>query len=93
MTTFPVGAGSIQLPQTTTRNFLNQVVLDNGDTMVLSGYERAEQTANRAGLTPGLWVLGGSTSGADKRQVMVLTVQPVILTDSSRQIPSRSIEG
>ncbi|MGR4000520.1 MAG: hypothetical protein OD811_01815 [Alphaproteobacteria bacterium] len=91
--TVSTGSGSVQLPQTTTRNFLNQVVLDNGDTMVLSGYERNAQASARSGLSPGLWVLGGQTSGSDRRQVMVLTVQPVVLLDSENELPSTSIEG
>ena len=57
------GTGAIQLPEVATRDFLNQVVLDNGDTLVLSGYEKTSDSASRQGITPSLWVLGGSTRG------------------------------
>ena len=88
------GTGAIQLPEVATRDFLNQVVLDNGDTLVLSGYEKTSDSASRQGITPALWVLGGSTRGSDTRSVVVLTVQPIILESTDLyEVPVTALEG
>ena len=88
------GTGAIQLPEVATRDFLNQVVLDNGDTLVLSGYEKTSDSASRQGITPSLWVLGGSTRGSDTRSVVVLTVQPIILESTDLyEVPVTALEG
>jgi type II secretory pathway component GspD/PulD (secretin) len=88
------GAGTVQLPEVATRNFLNQVVLDNGDTLVLSGYEKTSDSASRQGITPALWVLGGNTRGSDERSVVVLTVQPIILESADLyEVPATALEG
>jgi type IVB pilus formation R64 PilN family outer membrane protein len=88
------GTGSVQLPEVATRNFLNQVVMDNGDTLILSGYEKTSDSASRQGITPALWVLGGSTRGSDTRNVVVLTVQPVILEATDiYEVPATAFEG
>jgi type IVB pilus formation R64 PilN family outer membrane protein len=88
---FDTGNGIVQLPVSSEREFYNQILLNNGDTMVLAGFEQAEQSANRSGITPALWALGGSTTAGDKRTVIVLTLQPIILEDGGAVEPAPNL--
>lgn len=88
------GGETITLPETSSRSFLNQVVLRNGSTLILSGYERTKDEAERTGATPALWVLGGSSTGRDSRELSVVTIQPIVLEDTGLiEVPVSGIQG
>lgn len=94
LTSVSSGDNTVQLPQVSSRTAENQIVLRNGSTLVLSGFERTRDEAERTGPHAALWVLGGSTSGDDSREVSVVTIQPIVLEDTGLvEVPLSSVRG
>ncbi|MFY9328357.1 MAG: PilN family type IVB pilus formation outer membrane protein [Georgfuchsia sp.] len=83
ITNFTSGSGaaaqSIQLPQVSATQFIQNVALKSGETMVITGFEQLTNSYNQRTLgrdvSPGL---GGSFSGSQDRQSMVILVTPII---------------
>lgn len=68
---------SIQLPNVTSRNFMQRVMLHDGDTLVLAGFGQTALTDNRNGpVSPEAWGAGGGMSSDHQHTeiVLVLTV-------------------
>jgi type IVB pilus formation R64 PilN family outer membrane protein len=81
--TFSVGSGvtqqAIQTPEVSGTQFLQRVAIKPGETLILSGYDRYfgqydQRTLDRNG-EPGL---GGSRSGRNDREILVILVSPII---------------
>lgn len=73
------GGNRIQTPEVARRSFLQQVVLRSGETLVLSGFEQSNNTVvNRGAFTPQNILLGGVQNGSGQREVLVVTVSPVV---------------
>jgi len=74
--TFGPDGNQIQLPELDTTGFLQNAVLTSGETMVLAGFEKKENSRDNDG-TPDAFLLGGSKSSSRSREitVMVLTAQ------------------
>lgn len=81
ITNFEVpGGGSIQLPNVTQRNFIQQAQIPNGNTLVLAGYEQVTASNQSSGpVHSGLWPFGGSRKGSMSRNVIVIAITPVVL--------------
>lgn len=82
ITTFtsPDGRSAVQLPQRAVRNFLQNVKVRSGQTMVLTGFQQATGTQNAEGpLSPSAWFLGGSKSANVGTRTLVIVITPYVL--------------
>jgi len=77
--------GSIQLPNINSRNFVQQAEVRSGQTIIVTGFERAGDTAERRGtLFPDFMGLGGVQAGTRSRTALVILMTPRIV--SSRPV-------
>lgn len=80
LATVTSGTASIQTPEISTRNFLQRVMLNSGDTLVVSGFEQTLLSANSQGMTDADQpLLGGGVNGSRARSILVMLIQPVII--------------
>ena len=79
MSSFGSGVLAVQTPEVNGMTFLQRVGLKNGQTLVLSGFERTTGQYNRRTLTENSDLLaGGSISGSKTRESIVILVTPVV---------------
>ena len=79
--TFDSGDGSVQLPQVSRSKFEQQVILKNGQTLVLSGFERQRtETENRGVGSPRFLGLGGVEKGEIRRASNIVFITPRLLS-------------
>ncbi|MDO9550824.1 MAG: hypothetical protein Q7J03_07605, partial [Methanoregula sp.] len=79
ITSVTSGGSTIQVPEIETRNFLQRVRLNSGDTLVVTGFEQGNMSSNTQG--PGNaenTLLGGGLKGARQKSILVVLIQPVI---------------
>ena len=70
----------IQNPIIETRGFTQEVALKSGETLILSGYERVENTANKTGVgSADNSLLGGTATAEKTRSILVIMLIPVVL--------------
>lgn len=82
--TTPDGTETVQLPNINSRNFVQQAYVPNGSTLVLAGFEQANNTANQAGVGhPSFLGLGGSQVGRNSRNVIVILMTPTVLSNEA----------
>lgn len=80
ITTATSGGSSIQTPEIETRNFLQRVKLNSGDTLVVTGFEQTQDEGRMQGIGDASNVaLGGGINGSRNRNVLVVLIQPVIV--------------
>lgn len=81
MRTVPQGEkSSVELMKTRLKTFTQRVNMKSGQTLILSGYEQLNNTADHQGVdSPGFFGLGGGSSGAKSRTQLVMFVTPIIL--------------
>jgi len=80
LATFNGGGNFVQLPEVSSRSFMQTVNMDSGDSMVIASYDNAQRRRESASpFSPAYWGLGGSDSfdAADTQIVIVMT--PVVL--------------
>jgi len=75
------GNGSyIQNPIIESRGFSQEVALKSGETLVLSGYERTENTVDKTGkFSPNNILLGGAKEASKAKTMIVILLTPVVL--------------
>ena len=74
------GGEYIQNPIIESRGFIQEVALKSGESLVLTGYERVENTAEKTGVGSATnSLLGGSASAGKMRSVLVIILTPVVL--------------
>lgn len=74
------GGEYIQNPIIESRGFSQEVSLKSGESLVLTGYERVENTASKTGVGSATnSLLGGSAQAGKVRSVLVIILTPVIL--------------
>jgi type IVB pilus formation R64 PilN family outer membrane protein len=79
LTTFGTGQLAVQSPEVTAMQFMQRVGMKNGETLVLSGFERNAGQYNRNTLTENSDLLmGGSINGQKTREAIVILITPVI---------------
>lgn len=72
----------IQVPEIDARGFMQNVMMRSGSTLVMAGYEQTYNTASNQGIgSPTNWLFGGGASGMNHRQIMIITLTPVIIED------------
>lgn len=78
---FTSGDSTVQLPRVTESNFEQQVILKNGQTLVLSGFERQRTELKREGVgSPRFIGLGGSADGELRRATSIVFITPRLLS-------------
>ncbi len=79
---FSAGDLTVQLPDLDTTGFLQNMVLSGGETLVMSGFERADSTYERSGTGhPDNIFLGGTRGAERNRTVTVLLITADILPE------------
>ena len=74
------GGQYIQNPVVESRGFSQEVVMTSGQSLVLTGYERVENTADKAGVGSATnSLLGGNATAKKVRSVLVIVLTPVVL--------------
>lgn len=74
------GGQYIQNPVIESRGFTQEVALKSGQTLVLTGYERVENSTNKSGVGSAQNSLLGGTATAEKtRSILVILLTPVVL--------------
>lgn len=69
----------IQTPSLNTRHFLQRVMLQSGDTLVLTGFEQDKLQNDRTGVgTPRNTALGGGVHGKGNKTTLVILIQPLV---------------
>jgi len=67
----------IQTPETSSKIFVQQAVMQNGSTLVLAGFDQDNNTDNTNGIgSPSNWILGGGTANNHNHQQLVITITP-----------------
>ena len=76
------GGTSIQTPKIDTRNFLQRVGMKSGETLVLAGFEQAQNnvTTQGTGSASATWA-GGGIRGTKNRTTFVILVRPVVVSN------------
>ena len=78
--TSPDGRSAIQLPQRAVRNFLQEVRIKSGETMVLTGFEQANAQDTSSGPFSGkAWWAGGSKNAVSSSRTLVIVITPYVL--------------
>ena len=79
--TFNATDSSVQLPEVSRSKFEQQVILKNGQTLVLSGFERQRTETDRKGVgSPRFLGLGGVAKGEVRRASNIVFITPRILS-------------
>ncbi|WP_099319797.1 PilN family type IVB pilus formation outer membrane protein [Erwinia amylovora] len=79
-TPFTSGGQSSQLAKTTPKTTVQRVIMQSGQTLVLSGYEQLSDSSNRQGTgSYSFFGLGGGARGDDSRRMFIILVTPVVL--------------
>lgn len=74
---FAAGDNTIQLPETQGLSFSQQVMLRDGGTLVLAGFDQSDADSAASGVgRPLTWALGGATSSTRNRQLVVIAITP-----------------
>jgi type IVB pilus formation R64 PilN family outer membrane protein len=90
LTNFSVGTGqSIQLPETSSRVFVQQAMLKSGSTLILGGYGDEQATQGSQGVGDAFnYFLGGGSTNAKKRTMLFIAITPQCL-DVPRSEPDQ----
>lgn len=76
---FESDGSRIQLPEISSRDFLQRVWMQNGQTLVLAGLQYAEDALKQGGpVTAGMWGLGGNKDKRVSKEMLVITLTPII---------------
>ena len=77
---FTSGGQNAQLAKTNLKTTTQRVIMQSGQTLVLSGYEQLSDSANRQGTgSYSFFGLGGGARGDDSRRMFIILVTPVVL--------------
>lgn len=76
-----IGDQVIQLPNRSTKNFLQRVNIRSGETLMLAGFERTESENSGEGpISARLWPLGGKIIGKKRKIQTVIVITPYIMS-------------
>ena len=76
----PDGNSAIQLPRRSVRNFMQNVSMRSGQTLVLTGFQQSNAAADKSGMfSPSAWMLGGGRNSDELMRTIVIVVSPKIV--------------
>ncbi|MBO4683554.1 MAG: hypothetical protein J5611_03190, partial [Alphaproteobacteria bacterium] len=85
-----IGEVTLQLPEVEERSFMQEVIMESGQMLVVSGFEKQTNNDTRYGLgDPDFMLLSGSRETASNRDVLVVILTPQVLVspmDAERSI-------
>lgn len=74
---FRSGDNAIQLPEKSSKNFMQRMLVRPGQTLMMAGFERTANTSAVNSLSESsLWFLGGSKKGGTRKVVTVILLTP-----------------
>lgn len=85
MTEFSTGTGNnqaiVQLPEVNRRAFNQKVKINSGETLILSGFEQGNLSADMQGTgSPRNQWLGGSRSADSQHSVLIIMITPMVIS-------------
>lgn len=90
MSTQTIGEVTLQLPEVEERSFMQEVIMESGQMLVVSGFEKQNNSDTRYGLgDPDFMALSGSRETTAQRDVLVVILTPQVLVspmDAERSI-------
>lgn len=90
MSTQTIGEVTLQLPEVEERSFMQEIIMESGQMLVVSGFEKQTGSDTRYGLgDPDFMALSGSRETSAQRDVLVVILTPQVLVspmDSERAI-------
>ena len=90
MSTQTIGEVTLQLPEVEERSFMQEIIMESGQMLVVSGFEKQTNNDTRYGLgDPDFMALSGSRETASTRDVLVVILTPQVLVspmDAERNI-------
>ncbi len=90
MSTQTIGEVTLQLPEVEERSFMQEIIMESGQMLVVSGFEKQTNNDTRYGLgDPDFMALSGSRETSAQRDVLVVILTPQVLVspmDSERTI-------
>ena len=90
MSTQTIGEVTLQLPEVEERSFMQEVIMESGQMLVVSGFEKQNNSDTRYGLgDPDFMGLSGSRETMAQRDVLVVILTPQVLVspmDAERNI-------
>ncbi len=90
MSTQTIGEVTLQLPEVEERSFMQEVIMESGQMLVVSGFEKQTNNDTRYGLgDPNFMALSGSRESSATRDVLVVILTPQVLVspmDTERNI-------
>ena len=90
MSTQTIGEVTLQLPEVEERSFMQEVIMESGQMLVVSGFEKQKNDDTRYGLGDAdFMALSGSRETAASREVLVVILTPQVLVspmDAERNI-------
>jgi type II secretory pathway component GspD/PulD (secretin) len=90
MRTEKIGEVMLQLPEVEERSFMQEVIMESGQMLVLSGFEKQTNDDTRYGIgKPDFIALSGSRETQSQRDVLVVILTPQVLVsplDAERRI-------
>ncbi|MEJ0061701.1 MAG: hypothetical protein WDO70_00485 [Alphaproteobacteria bacterium] len=88
ITAFTSGTSSVQLPETTSRVFVQQSLLRSGSTLVLAGYGQDQTSQAASGtINPYNYLLGGGIGNSKTKQLLLIAITPQELDVPSAEQP------
>lgn len=85
-----IGEVTLQLPEVEERSFMQEVIMESGQMLVVSGFEKQSSNDTRYGLgDPDFMALSGSRESSSQRDVLVVILTPQVLVspmDAERSI-------
>ena len=80
MSTQTIGEVTLQLPEVEERSFMQEIIMESGQMLVLSGFEKQTNEDTRYGLgSPDFMALSGSRESSATREVLVVILTPQVL--------------
>ncbi|MDR1009434.1 MAG: hypothetical protein LBL52_04250 [Rickettsiales bacterium] len=84
-----VGSTTVQLPKIEQRNFMQELVMESGQTAVLTGFEKIRNTNSTDGLGASEFTaIGGTNSTETTRDVLVVMLTPQIIASPMDSEPN-----
>ena len=84
--TFTAGEVQIQLPRIDQRNFMQEIVMESGQTAVLTGFEKIRNDNSSSGLGNNTFTpIGGNMSSNTTRDVLVVMLTPQVIQSPLEQ--------